>query len=276
MTKKILKIVGVLVALLVIALVIISFTLGSIVEKAVNVAGPKALGVPVSVENIKLNPFLGDAAVENMIIGNPEEFKSDSLLELGNFVAGVNVASFFSDTVRVRNIEIRQPVITYEMTMKGSNIGAVTRKLKDKAAKKDKEEEKEEKTGKQPPAKKIAIKRLILSDAQIRLFAPGLSEPLTVPLSKIELTDIGTKTDGVPMDQAWLEIMQAIGEAVAKSVSESDEISDLGKNITSQLEQIGGDFSQEIDKLGTSLTNEAEKLGIDPGKAIDEVNKLLR
>ncbi len=274
MAKKILKIVGVLVALVIIALVVVSFTLGSIVEKGINVAGPKALGVPVSVENVKLNPFSGNAAVENMVIGNPEEFKTDSLFKLGNFNAGVNVMSLLSDTVKVRNIEIRQPVITYEMTMKGSNMGAVTGKLKKKAsAGKAKEEEK---AGKKPPQKKIMIDHVVMQDAEVRVLAPGLAKPLTVKLPKLELTDIGTESGGVRMDRAWLEIMLAVGEAVAEEVAQSGEISDLGRNISSQLEQAGDNLSKDIEKLGSSLTNEAEKLGIDPDKALNEVNKLLR
>ncbi len=275
MAKNILKALGVLIALLLAALVIISLTLGKIVEKAVNAEGPKALGVPVSVTEIKLNPFSGDGAVENLVIGNPEKFKSDSLFELADFDVGVDVASLFSDTLVIRNIDLSRPVITYEITMDGSNIGALTRKLKSRAAEKEQGEEKEG-SQKKAPAKKIVINKLVLSDARVRVLAPGLSDPLKVEVAKLELTDIGKKGDGVPIDQAWLSIMQAIGEAVAKSISDSGEISALHRNITGQLEQMGSDLSREMDKLGSSLTNEAGKLRIDPDKAIDEINELLR
>ncbi len=275
MVKNILKALGVLIALLLAALLIISLTLGNIVEKAVNAEGPKAIGVPVSVTDIKLNPFSGDAVVENLVIGNPEKFKSDSLFEMDSFDVGVDVASLFSDTLVIRNIELARPVITYEITMDGSNIGALTRRLKIKTAKDEQEEEKEE-PQKKAPAKKIVINRLVLSDARVRVLAPGLSDPLKVEVAKLELTDIGKKGEGVPIDQAWLAIMQAIGEAVAKSVSDSGEISALHRKITDQMEEMGSDLSREMDKLGSSLTNEAGKLGVDPDKAIDEINKLLR
>ena len=141
--KKALKIIGItLVALFIVAMLVLNFFLGDIVEQAVRKGGPMVLGVPVKLESADMRLLRGKSGITGLSDGNPEGCKTDNLFSLGSIKIDIAPASIFSDTIHIRSIEIVAPEISYERGLKSSNISALIDSLEGEET--DKEEPEEE------------------------------------------------------------------------------------------------------------------------------------
>ena len=79
--KKLLKIGLVIVALLVIAAVIVYFSIDSIAKTAVEKGGTYAMGTPTTVDTVNVGLWSGQIGMNGLVIANPAGFKSRSLPE---------------------------------------------------------------------------------------------------------------------------------------------------------------------------------------------------
>lgn len=271
--KKILGALAILVAVIVIAAVAASFFLGNIVKQAVDHAGPKVLGVPVSVANVDMNAFSGKATVTGLKVGSPETFKSENVFKLGSFDTRVKMLSILSDTVRIQSVRITRPVINYEVTIRGSNIGEILQNLEKKKKKKDEPAPEDRKDKKK---KKVIIEHLLMEDAIINVIVPGVSEPATVKLDRLELKDLGEGSQGLTAVKATSEIIEAVAEAVYERVKESGDFSKLEDELSSQVQELESSLSKQAKELGDAITNQAGKMEVDPGKALDQIDKLFQ
>ena len=71
-----------------IVLLVLNASLGAIVQKAVTAFGPKLTGTDIQVEKVKLSLLRGDLQVTNLVVGNPEGYKTPSILEIGEHDTG--------------------------------------------------------------------------------------------------------------------------------------------------------------------------------------------
>ncbi len=70
--SKLLISVGVLVAIAVVAVVIVSKTLDSAVTKGINKFAPQITGTTVLLESASISPLSGSGSLSGLVIGNPE------------------------------------------------------------------------------------------------------------------------------------------------------------------------------------------------------------
>lgn len=273
MKKTLLVFVG-LVFVLILGVVILLSSLGSIVENGINRAGPQILKVPVSVEQVKVGALSGNTEIKNMVIGNPEKFKSEYLFKLGKLEAGMAVRSLLSDTIEINNIDIDGAIINYEMTVAGSNLGNLMKNIK-KEKPQEKEPDEEVKKEKKP-GKKMIINRFTMKNTKVNVIAPGLSDSLTVDMPDIELENIGKDSQGIPVAKVSADIMKAVAEGVAESLGKSDQFADLNKQLSSRIEEAKSDLSGQAEKLKDTVEKEAEKLGVDPSKTLQKMDKLFK
>ncbi|MEM7394629.1 MAG: hypothetical protein AAF492_20020, partial [Verrucomicrobiota bacterium] len=120
--KHIKRLLVVVVVLGVAILFIVAFKLGGVVKAAAEGMGPKVLGVPVTLEKAKVSPLTGKAHLGGLDIGNPEGFNTESLFKLSDVAVDMQVGSIAKDKVIINSIEINAPEITFEGSLKGSNI----------------------------------------------------------------------------------------------------------------------------------------------------------
>ena len=105
--KKLIKIVGILLALIVIALVVVYMMLGSIIKKGVETVGPELTKGDVKLEGASLSIF-GTGGVKGLEIGNPKngDFGSPFAFKLGSTDVKVKIGSLTSDTIIVESIVV--------------------------------------------------------------------------------------------------------------------------------------------------------------------------
>ncbi len=184
---------------------------GSLVRKAVEVAGSGALKVPVALSDADLSLLGGKVTLRNLQIDNPPGYQHDKLLNLNEASVEVQIGSLLSDTVRIRQIRLDGVDLVLEQKGLGSNL----QDLIDNLPKSD--EPKKE----QPAGKSLVIDVLEIRNVTIEaklLPIPGKADTVPLKLSTIRLTDLGR--DGT-MDTAALtgKILVAIAGGVVEQGS---------------------------------------------------------
>jgi len=253
--KKILAIIGVVILVLVVVLVLF---LGNIIKAGIETAGPKIAGVPMNVEKVKVNPLTGMVHVRGLIIGNPEGFKTESLMELGEFKLDVALGSLMTDTILIKQILIEAPEITYEKGLRSSNIST----LMDNLAPEETGEEKaaEEPEEKKAPAKKVVIEDFQLNNAKVHATITAMGgKKMTVPISNIQMKDIGKETGGTNIKEVVSEVFAALSDSIVKAVASSGDIAgDALKGATGTLQDAGGATGDALKDVGGTATDAAK------------------
>ena len=261
-----------LLVLIIIAFIAVTFFAGSIIKSSVEKIAPGILGVPVTVEDIDVRIFGGKVKVQGLIVGNPEKFKSDYLFSLGELSIDIDMGSLSTDTIIVNEVLITAPKISYEMALGSSNIGA----LLDNLAKEEEEEEEEEKEEEEKPidpdaapAKKVIIKKILLTDGKVSINVAALGgKGLTLPLPKVEMLDVGKEEEG---GASLLDVISEIISAIAKSVVKvaSGSIDLLGDGAKAALDLTSKSVSAVGDAAGATLHAAGDAAGATVGLAGD-------
>lgn len=252
--KKIMSIIGVVVLILVVVVVLF---LGQIIKTAIQTAGPKVAGVDMTVEKVRVNPFGGAVRIKGLIIGNPEGFKTPSAMELGDFKVDVRMGSLFTDTIVIKEILINAPEITYEKSLKSSNLSALQKNLA--PAETDEPEEKEDVAEtpkeKKAPAKKVVIEDFQLNDAKVHVTITALGgKKMSLPLPSIQMQDIGKDTGGTDIQEVISEVFGAISDAVVKAVAASGDFAgDALKGVSGSVGNVGGGATDAAKSATDSL-----------------------
>lgn len=221
----------ILVALLVGATLLITTRLGPIVKRVVETAAPRQLGVPVTVQRVDVRPWRGRVEVQGLVVANPEGFQSPSAFDLGELVMSIDLKSLFSDVIRVHEIRVRDPKLTYEMMGRRNNFGVIMERLRDRpepaqpeapdapAPEEARPSPPAPRERAKPPAKRLIVDHFVFEGAQLS-FSAGLRgvAPAAVTLPAIEMHGLG-QPDGLPPEV----IGRRIGEAIAARVLEQGQ-----------------------------------------------------
>lgn len=230
--KKVLLITG---AVILVLLVVLMLSLGAIIKTAVTTAGPKLAGVPIQLQKVTVNPFGGLVHIKGLIIGNPQGFNTPSAMELSEFKVDLAMGSLFTDTIVIKQILIDGPQITYEKSLKSSNLSTLQDNL---APKKEAAAPKTDAAPAKEPAEKKAAKKVIIEDFQLNgakvhvtITALG-GKKMTLPLPDIKMKDIGKKSGGASPAEVISETFDAISKAVVEAVASAGDIAgDALKNV---------------------------------------------
>ncbi|MFP4203840.1 MAG: hypothetical protein ACLFS4_05860 [Opitutales bacterium] len=214
-----------LVLLLVAAAAVVYFAGGTILNKSVKTGietfGPKITQTSVELDKVDLSVLSGSGTLSGLIVGNPEGFKAENSLSLDQIKIDVDLSSLFKDKVVINSIHIIKPAITYEKTMRSSNIKELMKNIE---AFKGEAEEPPEDAPK--PGKQLVIRKLVIEDGALQLGTMGASA--TGDLPRIEMTDLGEK-EGTESIAGMIQ--HVLGE-VLKSTGTA--VDDLRKNLQDQ------------------------------------------
>lgn len=282
--KKLFKIlVGVVVFLVVLvlaAILTLPLTIGPIVKTAASVGGPKALGVPVSVGDVKLSPLAGSLVVSQVKVGNPQGYSAKDAFAVDKVEVDLKLASLMSDTIVVKKIQIDAPAISYESKNGKSNFDAMLSN-----AKKSSEEEKAKKAGEKKPGKKVVIDEFSLNSAKVS-FASGLTlgKAVTIPVPSVTVRDIGKSSGGTSFVDALTEVMNGIVGGLSQAVTgvagktgdllkgAASGTGDVAKSAKEALKGVAGGTSD----AASDAVNAAENAAKSAGDAAKDVGKNLK
>lgn len=165
-----------LIAVLVVALAaVFFFWLGPTVKLLAENIGSKALGTPVAIEHLSINPRKGTIDLAGFQIGMPETFNRSNTCSLAELHVSINVQSIFSDTIVVHEIRIESPNFTYEQNAATDNIAELVRHIEEfagidpnaPAAEPEPIEAEEDEPETAP--KQVIVESLVINDVQMHL-----------------------------------------------------------------------------------------------------------
>ena len=124
MKKKILIGIGIgIIAVIVIVVVVVGFFLGDVVKVGMETVGPKVTQTSLTVGSVHVGILTGSAGVNNLVLGNPDEYKAKApnAISVGKAVVSVAPMSVLSDKIVIKSVEVRSPEITFEGNPLGAN-----------------------------------------------------------------------------------------------------------------------------------------------------------
>jgi len=273
--KRIAKVVMGLVLVVVLILVVVILALDSIVKGSINTAAPKLLGVNTHVESVSIRPFRGIVHLKNLTLANPEGYNKDKFLfAVNEFYVSVNMASLFSDTIKVHKILIDAPGCTYEVKNGTSNIDALIAKInKGKAAEQEKQADAQatQQPQEKKAGKKVIIEEISLKDTKLAYCSSMTAGTfLTIPIPTIIIKDIGKGQDGTSFADALTEVFNKILTSFGSAIAGAGELA--GKALGEGLKGATDAAKASSDALGTGAkdaTKAAES-------ALDSVGGLFK
>lgn len=262
---KILKILLVLVVvLLVIAVIGVTMFLGSIIKTGVETVGPEVTGVPITLEKAEVSLLKGSAMLKELVVGNPEGFKTDYLFKLGRISVKVDVGSVKTDTVVIESIRIEGPEISYEKSLKTSNLGKLLSNLEGEPSEEEAQPEEKPAEAEEEGGKKVVINDLLIQKGKIKLSATFTGgHAMSIPLPEVHLTDIGKKSDGASVKEVITTVLKSIMSVVTQTVASSAEL--IGKGA-----KMAGDAAAKGADMATDAAQAAGGAAVKGAKALGE------
>jgi len=208
MMKK-LKI-GALVAIITFAgiFLVTSIYLDSIVKSAIQEFGPEILQVPVNVDNVALSPLTGSGTIEGLIIGNPEGFDSEYLIDIGLLSVDVAVISLLSDHIKIEDLLMQNMHVYYERNSGTSNVAALEQLM---AAD----------TSPEGGAQSMTINHMVIEESRVTLqtsMLGGKSVTITIPKTEHEQISSESTTVGKTVKIILEPVLQSIKNAGTKAL----------------------------------------------------------
>ena len=244
---KLLVAATVLLVLLVIIGVAALWQLDRVVKTTVETIGPKALGAPVTLEEVNVSIFSGEGALSGLRVGNPEGFKTDTALELERLHIEIDMSTLRSDVIHVSNVIIEAPTITFE-GLQGGNMKQIQRNVTAFASTYGNEEKnsdkKREDKGNQ---KKVVIDRLVLTGGRLN-YAPVMGKTIPIPLPEIEMKGVGEASGGATIASVLGQILLQIDDAAIGAIGAiggsteivEEVLEDAVDAVDSAVEKVGG------------------------------------
>jgi uncharacterized protein involved in outer membrane biogenesis len=160
-------------------------------------AAAYALQVDVTIGSIKLRPLSNQLEIVDMVIGNPEGFQTRSAFQIRRATIHADLRSFLSEEPTIDLIELDRPKVTLERGLRTSNLKeliANASRLQTATGEPEPIEESAPDTVK----KRLKINKVIVDGTEVALSAPILrGQELVVPLTRIELNDVGEEKERV-------------------------------------------------------------------------------
>lgn len=222
--KKLLYILGGLLALVVIGLIVVLLSLGRIVKSGVNKYGPGITKTTVVLNSADISPFSGKGSLKELTIGNPKGWQAERAFFLKEISIDLVPKSVTTDHIVINSIVIDNPEITYETTgtLSTSNIQDLIKNIQGEGTQAAQPEQ-QKKTAEGQPEKKIEIKSFRLTNVTVKAIYNTNTYTVTIP--DLIMTDLGTKEGGLTPNQLAVavlkEVSTQVGEAALKQAAKS-------------------------------------------------------
>ena len=268
--KKILSVLGVLVVLVAIAIGVVLYYAGDIVQQAIERVGSRVTQVEVTLNEVDLDRVTdGAVALRGLRVGNPGVFKSDYAFDLGEIGTSIDYASVRTDVIVIREIVIDGPKVIYEYREGASNIGTIQQNVnafieRVGGAGEGQADETESAAG----GRKLIIENFHFRNARVDVRAPILERDVGSDIPAIHLRDIGKKQGGATPGEVAAIVLAEINRRVMRTVGGLDlgEISELAN----RLQQ---DARSAVDSAREGAVKQLEQKAQDATKDVKEKAK---
>ena len=279
--KWLLRIVGIVVILIIIAVGVVWFMLDSIAQTAIERGGTYALQVETKCGGASVRPFAGKFGVSQVSIANPEGFRSEQIMVLQTLDVDANMGSLTSDVVEVPSIVLDGMTVNIEQEGGKNNLSVLLEKIQG-------QKQEEEQTPEQaPPGKKVDVGVLLIRnvEAKVQLLPiGGEATDVVVKVPEIRLEHpTGEDARGATVAELMRRIVPAVFAAIIEKggdVLPADFVTDVLDDVGSLASQLGGEAANIIGQVGGDVGKVLEGaveglggVGEGTGKAVEDLGK---
>jgi hypothetical protein len=245
MKKLWVKILLVLVALVILAVVLGFLFLDSIVKRSVETVGPAIAKVEVKLAGAHISPFSGSGELKGLVVGNPPEYKTTEAIKVGEVGISVVPKSVMGDKVIVRSVKVLGPEITFEGSLTGgNNLSKILENVQGTEAKPQPQTKEETKA----KTRKLQVDDFLISGGKVHVHVSATllgGKSATVPLPEIHFTNLGQGPEGITPAELVSRVLKEVTEATLKAVAAS-----IGKEMTEGVKNLG---TGTVDQVGKSV-----------------------
>ena len=264
--KFIVKALAVIVVLVIVLLLLNPLWIGQTAGMIANAIVPGKTGTDFNVDKIRVNLYTGTIRVEKLRLANPKGYDAEDAFTLDKVSIKLSTMSLFSSTIKIQDITIENPYVSYLDENGTNNFEAIAANVK--AGKEDddsKEAEPEE--AKDGEGKKVMIDRLSIAGTRVRY---GM---ITLPVLDIVLSGLGTSEGGVTIDNVGLEIWEKIKSSFTSAGSAvGGALQSLGGNVTDMIGNSGDGAKKAAETVSDGAKKAAETVSDGAKKAVDSVS----
>lgn len=198
--KKVLSAIGILLGILVIGIVILTYTIDGIVKSNIEDTGSSMLQTTVEVDDVNISLFGGTGTIDGITVHNPEGFADSAAIKLQQIDMKLDLSSLLSDTIVVDSLIIQEPELFFEQTTAGNNLNALTQNI-------DMESESET---------RVIIDYLKVNQGLVSASTDiGGERSAQAEFDQFELTGVG-RTESNTMKQTFRQVLEPIIERAAQ------------------------------------------------------------
>ena len=264
--KKLLYVLAGVVVVGLLGCIVLVLALGSIAKAGIQEVGPMVTHVPTTVNAVHVSLMHGRFVMEGFQMGNPNGFTSPHCITVGRAEVDAKLSSMFGSVMDIPLIDVKKPQLTLEFSGVHSNFGMLLDGMKQPEAA-------PKKAGKQM---RIGVMRITGATVQVAGLPGG--KAVTIPLPKIELTDLSAGGQSKSPAEVAAAVLTALEQAVLKagqSVLSSEELGALG-GAAGQAAKAGEAAAGQAAKAGESAVQKgAAGVSTGAGKVKKGVKSLL-
>lgn len=262
--KKLLIGVGALLAVIAVVLVFVLSTFDSIVKETIETYGSEVAQTKVSVSDVKISLSSGEGSISGLNIGNPAGFSSPDLFKLGKISVKIDTNTVTQNPVVIDKVIIQSPSVAYEINKSGtSNVDVLKKNIAKSTGStgKSADSAKESSGGEV----KMIISKLVVEGGKARVKIAalgGIEQSVNIP--RLQLTDIGKKSNGATAAEVAQQLAKAMTNSVTSAVSKLGVGKYIGKSadiFKGAAGKVSGAVKGTVGKVGGSLGGAAEKAG---------------
>lgn len=240
--------------ILVVGLVVLYSSSGTLITRAITTAGPKILLTTVDLKETTIDATTGKGSLNGLVIGNPKGFKTESAFRMDKVEITLDMNSITSDTVIVKKVDVQSPEVTYELGGSGSNINAIQNNVEMFVKRFSGDSKSDEKSSSQKSGTKMVIDHVYVKNGKVNISSTLLGgKSLSVPLPDIHLQGIGKNNNGATPGEVVKTIISALNKAILKAVAplNLDKAGEIaGKTIKGTKDLVEGTTKGVGDTLG--------------------------
>lgn len=216
--KKLVVILAVVLAVLGAAAYWAFHSLDLIVRVAIEHYAPQVLGVPVKVGAIDISATNGQGRLKGLEIGSPAGFDAPQAARVGEIRVALDPATVTAPVVRIRELTVEAPAITYERGDHGTNLEAIQKNIRgyiDQSGGPSESRPAEAKRGR----RKFIIDHLAIEGGRVTMTNPGLrGQGIDFSLPDIHLRDVGARQGGLTASEVGNVVAGELQARIAQRV----------------------------------------------------------
>ncbi len=286
--KWVFRIVLAVLVLVLVAGVVLYFSLNGIVKSQIQTQGTAATGVDTDVDSVNLSPFNGALGLGDFTLANPEGFGDGSVFKFNDADVKVSLASLFDDEVVVNRVHVDGAEVLVKLDGTKLNIKQLYDQIQQRTAPADPDAPPTDEPADDAAGQPVVVEDLRITNTRVlgEVKLPGVGEPFKIDLVLADIHE--REVRGAELGDVIGFVVQTVMVNAGRSVSQQfpdldqflggleDRAAELADDVTQRAGRAVDGLADEADKVlpgsGDRITQEKDKL-LDQGR--DAVGELF-